>query len=377
MTQALADVLADIDDPELVERLLDELEDSQSQPAQTQASGPEKLLEEWFETYIKRRQNRSPATIAQYKRTIPMFTDFAASHNIVSPSELSTEVVEDYVDALFAEYDKDATILTYTKNIRAWLQWLETRTQCPDSLPALLSKEDLGLSPSARDVALPKNEAKHLLGKLRSQRRGSAQHAILELAWNSGLRLGGLHSLDVDDLNFDKNDVSIHHRPAQGTRLKNGDGSDDTAGNGERVIALHPHVVDALQQYIQVERSSIADDYGREPLFTTVYGRASKSTLRRWIYDATSCRWAAGGPADSSCDGSCDPDTAVCPYSYYPHAVRRGCIVAHLSGGLRTDRASQRFNVNPSILKKHYDPRTAQQRKDDREDAVIEAWSEI
>ncbi len=375
MTQALADVLAEIDDPELVERLLDELGDSRSRHERSSSS--EKSLEEWYETYLKRRQNRSPSTRSQYKRTIPTFLTFAADRNITSPVGLTTTLVEDYVDMLFESYETDATILTYIKNVRAWLQWLEPRTQCSDSLPALLSKEDLGLSPTARDVALPKDEAKHILRKLRRQRRGSAQHAVLELAWNSGLRLGGLHSLDLDDLDLNNNDLSIRHRPEEGTRLKNGEASDDTAGNGERDIALHPNVVDALCHYIELERPSVTDDSSREPLFATVYGRASKSTLRRWIYSATSCRWAADGPETATCDGSCDPDMNVCSCSYYPHAVRRGSIVEHLSGGLRPDRASQRFNVTPSVLEKHYDPRTPAQRKSDREDAVKDAWSEI
>jgi transposase len=66
-------------------------------------------------------------------------------------------------------------------------------------------------------------------------------------------------------------------------------------------------------------------------------------------------------------------DTNVCPYSYYPHAIRRGAIVHHLSSGLRPDLASERFNVSIQTIKKHYDPRTKRKRKEDRSEAVRNA----
>lgn len=260
--------------------------------------------------------------------------------------------------------------------MRAWLQWVSKRTACDDNLYTLLGRDDLGLSPAARDEAIPKAEATHILHRLRNQRRGSSLHALLELLWNGGLRIGDVHSLDLPDLDADDNNLRIRHRPEEGTRLKNSD-ADDQPGNGERNIALRPTVVEALTEYIQVSRPSVRDEYNRKPIFTTSYGRASKSTLRRWVYEATSCRWAANGPVDITCDGSCDPDSDVCDHSYYPHAIRRGSIVAHLSAGLRRDRAAGRFDVSIPILKRHYDPRTPEQRKADREDAVQEAWSEI
>jgi len=62
------------------------------------------------------------------------------------------------------------------------------------------------------------------------------------------------------------------------------------ASDGERIIILRPQAVEALSLYIYTERPDVADEYGRPPLFATKQGRASQSTLRRWIYDATSCR---------------------------------------------------------------------------------------
>ncbi len=120
----------------------------------------------------------------------------------------------------------------------------------------------------------------------------------------------------------------------------------------------------------------MTDGNGREPLFATAQGRAVRSTLRIWVYQATSCRWVADDAGDLFCDGSCNPDSNVCLHSHYPHAIRRGSIVNHLSGGLRLDLASERFDVSPRVLKKHYDPRTKERQMADRSEAVRKAWAE-
>lgn len=152
-----------------------------------------------------------------------------------------------------------------------------------------------------------------------------------------------------------------------GTRLKNGSGDTQSSGDGERDNEVSDTVVQAITTYIKNDRPEVTDKYGREPLFATKHGRAARSTIRRW---------APMNSGAKTCEGSCDPDSNVCPCSYYPHSIRRGAIVNHLSGGLRPDRASERFDVSTKILKRHYDPRTKSKQKEDRSEAVRRAWSE-
>ena len=370
MTEALGEVLAQIDDPETVQQVLAELSDTHAKSTFSCHS----TLSGQYKRYLERRRNRSPATIAQYKRTIPPFVRFAAYQRVLSPDNLTTVLTDDYVNHLFEEHDADATICTYAKNVRAWLRWLHKRGLCDETVYRILDKEELGLSPEARDEAIPAADAMSLLDKLHQQRRGTAQHALLELVYNAGPRIGEVHSLDLSDFDPSSHDLSIRHRPATGTRIKNGDANDASPGDGERDIILHPRAVDALTSYIKTNRHEITDEYGREPLFAA-HGRAARSTLRRWIYEATSCRWAINQSSEINCDGSCNPDSNVCPHSYYPHAIRRGAIVSHLSNGLRPDRAAERFDVSIKVIREHYDPRSKSRRKDDRADAVREAWN--
>jgi site-specific recombinase XerD len=376
MTQGLAKILSEIDDPDTIQDILSTTSANSNPPdgISPQTSNP--TLSDMYNRFLARRQDRSPATRSQYKRTIPRFVEFAKSETINHPGEITIVAVDAFVEELQAEYDTDATILTYTKNVRTWLRWLHKRNLCDAAVFHILDKDELGLSPKARDEALPASEAEVILQKLRRRRRGTAMHSLIELLWNAGPRIGGVHSADLRDFDPVNNELRLRDRRETGTRLKNGSERDNTAGDGERNIALKDSVIDALQLYIETERPDVTDDYGRKPLFATSRGRASKSTLRRWVYQATSCRWAPETATTANCDGDCDPDTNVCPHSYYPHAIRRGSIVAHLSGGLRPDRASGRFDVSTQTLKKHYDPRTKRQRKEDRVDAVRDAWSE-
>jgi site-specific recombinase XerD len=370
MTRRLAELLAETDDVDAIEDLL-ELATSNSSNGD---SGEPRDLGELYQRFLSRRQDRSPGTRAQYKRTIPDFIDFSARRGIRMTTGLSTDLVDAYVDELQATHEADATILTYTKNVRGWLAWLNKRGHCPESVYRILDKDELGLTPTARDEAIQTAIAESLLEVLSSRRKGSLEHALLALLWNAGPRIGAVHSSDVQDFDADRNEIRFRHRPERGTRLKNGSQSESHGGDGERNVLLSDFASRAIQSYLRYERPSVTDEFDREPLFATQYGRASQSTLRRAIYRATSCRWHSSEQSGQTCHGNCDPDSDVCPYSYYPHAIRRGAIVHHLSGGLRIDLASDRFDVSIQTLRKHYDPRSKERRRRDRADSVRDAW---
>ncbi len=379
MSLSLPETLAQIDDPDTIQDILGSVGVESPSDHDDESLAPP-TLEELYERYLSRKENRSPATRAQYERTIPEFIAFSESQGVTIPSGLTTELVERYVDEVKQKYEADATQLTYTKNVRSWLRWLSKRQYCDEAAYRVLDKDELGLNPAARGEAIPQSVARHIIERLAEQRYGSNLHVLIEFGYNGGLRIGDLYSLDVEDFRPDENTLLIRHRPDAGTRLKNGEETDSTPGDGERDIIIKNRVTDAIQWYIDNERPDVTDEYGRSPLFATVQGRASRSTLRRWIYEATSCRWAPNDieidGESITCDGECNPDSKVCPYSFNPHAIRRGAIVTHLSNGLHPSRASERFDVSIPVLKKHYDPRIKRKQKVDRSDEVQNAWSD-
>jgi integrase len=50
----------------------------------------------------------------------------------------------------------------------------------------------------------------------------AVEHAVLGLLWESGMRLGAAHELDVDDVDRPEEQLHLVHGPDEGTTLKNG-----------------------------------------------------------------------------------------------------------------------------------------------------------
>lgn len=96
--------------------------------------------------------------------------------------------------------------------------------------------------------------------------RAAKHHALLELLWHTGARLGGIRALDLRDFHSEEGFVEFVHRPSTGTPLKN-------KIEGERMVGLRQPVVDVLEEYVEENRDNAPDEYGRSPLLATRNGR--------------------------------------------------------------------------------------------------------
>jgi len=89
----------------------------------------------------------------------------------------------------------------------------------------------------------------------------SLQHALLTLLWRCGARSGTVRSFDLRDYDRENQWLRAKHRPK--TPLKNKE-------KGERLIALSSDVCQVLNDYIDHNREAVTDEWGREPLLTTL-----------------------------------------------------------------------------------------------------------
>lgn len=218
--------------------------------------------------------------------------------------------------------------------------------------PPTLSKED-----RAREVYLGGDRAEDVLEYLRKYEYCSLTHVIAEVLWHTGVRMGALRSLDLDDCHLgDTPYLDLQHRPKADTPLKN-------KADGERPVAISDGVGRLLRDWRDNQRPDVGDEYGREPLVTTTHGRISRTTIRNHIY------WVTRPCFDANeCPHDKDPETcnaaarkqmaSQCPGSVSPHAIRRGAITHWLDNDWERTHVSERANVSEKVIEEHYDQRS-------------------
>lgn len=248
--------------------------------------------------------------------------------------------------------------------LRVFLRFCESIDAVEPDLHSKVMSPTLSDGIGQRDVKLDAEEADQLLDHLGRFEYATFGHALILLLWRTGLRMGSARALDLDDFNVEEEYVAVRHRPETDTPLKN-------QQNGERLVALNPTICTVLNDYIEVNRPDVTDDYGRVPLLATEHGRPSKNTIRATVY-----RWTRPCMYQNTCPHGRDRDdcealntrmaASKCPSSVSPHAVRRGSITHHLTQDVPEQVVSDRMNVSQRVLEEHYDRRSEEVKVEQR-----------
>ncbi|QPV63894.1 tyrosine-type recombinase/integrase [Halosimplex litoreum] len=254
---------------------------------------------------------------------------------------------------------------TQLTTVRVWVSFLEDIDAVEQNLseridvPALNGGEE-------RDEVLPKDHAEQIDHYLNQFEYASRDHVLWTILYGVGVRLGGAHSLDIEDFDRDEQRLWFEHRPDAGTTLKNG-------YSGERPVSLSDHITTVIADYIDNVRPSVTDDHGRQPLIAGETTRPSKSTLRRIVYRWTQpCQIGADCPhnrLEAECDAAGYTNVpSGCPSIVSPHAIRKRTIIDYRKDEIPDKYISDRCNVSQQIMDKHYDVRTEEEKQEDRRD---------
>lgn len=215
----------------------------------------------------------------------------------------------------------------------------------------------------ARDELLTAERAQKVLDFLQQYRYATLEHALLEVLWHTGLRIGAATAIDIGDYNDDRKCLSLVHRPEEGTSLKNGQKS-------ERLVALSERVCNVLNDRISINHPALVDENGRDPLFATKIGRLSRNRGRTIAYQYTRpCVYADNCPHDRDivdCEALPTERAHACPSSLSPHPIRRGAITYHLKMDAPERIVSDRMDVGEAVLDRHYDQRSEQEKLQQR-----------
>lgn len=260
---------------------------------------------------------------------------------------------------------KPVTLRNHLNTLRVFINWCESIDAVEDGLHQKLDALMPMLSKEAQqsDSILEPERASDILHYLRKFEYASREHVILELLWETGMRIGSLYSLDVDDYDSEEERLKLRHRPETGTALKN-------KQEGERMIALIPQTCRVIEDWLESQRHEVEDEHGRSPLITTENGRMWKSGIRDRIYRVTRPCYFSGecpkGRDMEECEGTNYSTYSKCPLNVSPHDIRRGSITHYLTEDVPEKVVSDRMNVGQDVLDKHYDKRSEEVKVEQR-----------
>jgi site-specific recombinase XerD len=253
---------------------------------------------------------------------------------------------------------KDTTLYNQMTVLRCFIQWCESRDLIEGVSENIIipNRED-----PTKDEKLDPERGEKTLKELRTYEYASTEHTLFAVLWTTGVRIGTARAMDLEDYNSDEMYMEVHHRPEEGTPLKN-------KTSAERQINLHEWVCVLIDDYIKGRRHGVTDEYGRKPLFTTGQGRAHRNTLRKKIRNITRpCEFSNECPYDrniESCEATQYDKGAKCPGSVSPHPLRRSAITNFLNEGHSKELVSDRMDVSVDVLDKHYDARTEDEKRE-------------
>jgi integrase len=321
--------------------------------------------------YLKERSVEvGDSTLANYDTTLRIFVDYLEDeHGVTLSTDLDSDLIQrfkewrlDRVKPITAKYD----LIT----IRAYIKFCEHIDAVPTDLHVTVRVPKLDDSEEVSENILSRDEADAILRYLERFEYATQRHVTVLVLWKTGMRLSGLRALDVKDFDETRPVLEVRHRPDTGTPLKN-------KAKSERDVNITETTAEILRDYIENTRDDVTDEYGRKPLVTTRYGRATRTTIQRYVYTASRPCYYNGGecPFDrdpEGCEAAYAHDAVKCPGSVSPHAIRRGYVTAARNAGQAKDVTGERVNMSNEVLEKHYDMGTTADKAERRRDYIMD-----
>jgi len=310
-----------------------------------------------------RRTEAKDSTMKGWHYRLKLFVEWAESQGIESMAEFDGWTLDEYQTHRRGTGVTTTTLNGEMQTLKNFLEYLARVEVVDDSLPEKVHVPTVPESEQSNDEMLDPEAAEQLIAMYRDhpERRGSSNHALIEVLWFTGARIGGVRALDLEDYDSEDQFVEFRHRPDTGTPLKND-------GDGERAVGLPRSVCDVLDEYIRENRID-AHENGRRPLFTTTQGRVSTNSVRVWCYMATlPCLYqdCPHGRERDTCEYVHIHDASKCPSSRSPHRLRTGSITWQRDRGVPAELVAERVNANLRVIEKHYDKATQRERLERR-----------
>ena len=282
-----------------------------------EAVGNSLLVAEYM-GYLRVEKGMRPATCEAYRCDLEQFAEQVERRN----AQLATAAeddVKDFMARLLSNHVDARSVARKLSCLRGFYRWLlldkriahdpTVNIDAPATwkvLPKSLAESEVAdmLDRSAARALLPETEGAG--GRISPLTPALAlrDHAILELLYAGGLRVGEIVALGEEDLHLDQARAQVRGK-----------------GDKERIVPLGRKAVESLDEYIRRGRPALARAGMQRALFLSVRGHA---LTRQWVWEMVR---AASGTQVLDADGVGSSHRAS------PHMLRHSCATHMVEHG--------------------------------------------
>lgn len=164
-----------------------------------------------FEDYLVRERNRSPHTVRAYRKDLELFLSHAVHAGVKSLGQLELRHFRAWLGALDGAGLSRSTLARRAASVRSFMDWAVREELVPSnpalrlrapkrnaSLPTVLSQQQATSLFDGKDGQIQEGDPHEL------QRR-----AMLELLYGTGVRVGELVGLDIDDVDTERRTLVV------------------------------------------------------------------------------------------------------------------------------------------------------------------------
>ena len=200
-----------------------------------------------FLDYIAKTKRMSVHTVSAYSGDLLQFTDFLATQYVLELNHCKAIHVRGFMAMLLGNGLTPRSVHRKVSSVRGWFKYLRKQGQLTvdpmskiilPKMPKVLVKDIPAMDLHNMFARFPWDEVDH----------GSRDRLMLLLMYTTGMRLSELIGLKVGDVDFYRNNLRV-----LGKR------------NKERIIPMHPEMVDWLKLYL--------GDHAGDFLFVTERGK--------------------------------------------------------------------------------------------------------
>jgi integrase/recombinase XerD len=279
--------------------------------ARVDLAGNPRVIREYL-AYLRVEKGMRPATCEAYACDLDQFAEQVERRDALLLTAVESDV-QDFIARLRANHVDARSVARKLSCLRGFYRWLlldkriahdpTVTIETPASwkvLPKFLAESEVAemLERSAAAARTPETDARSSDAAALALR----DHAILELLYAGGLRVGEIVALREEDLHLDQARAQVRGK-----------------GDKERIVPLGRKAIEALDEYMKRGRPALAHTYttraghSSRALFLSVRGRA---LTRQWVWEMVR---AASGSGDG--------------HKASPHMLRHSCATHMVEHG--------------------------------------------